>query len=165
MALAPKPETFPRIRSALKFYTITAYVTGVLLLLLVVEMLFKYLGGVEIEVGGPFGFLALVPEETATAINLSTGILTVHGWFYVVYLIADYRLWSLMRWDVGRLLLLAAGGVLPFLSFIVERRTSHEVNAYLADREAQTAASTTPAATATAASDPTAYDPNVEASH
>ena len=158
MPLAPKPSTFPSIRSALKFYTVTAHITGILLLLLVIEMLFKYLGGVELELGGPFGFLALVPEDTATAINLSTGILTVHGWFYVVYLVADYRLWSLMRWDVGRLLLLAAGGVLPFLSFIVERRTSHEVNSYLAEREAQLGDT---AAVAPA----TAPDSSVEASH
>ena len=158
MPLAPKPEAFPRIRSALSFYRITSYVTGVLLLLLTIEMLFKYVGGVEIELGGPFGFLPLVPEGTSTAVNLSTGILIVHGWFYVVYLIADFRLWSLMRWRLGRLLMLAAGGVVPFLSFFVEHRTSREVNGYLAAREAELAARAAAAPAATS-------DPTVEASH
>jgi integral membrane protein len=158
MPLAPKPEAFPRIRSALSFYRITAYVTGVLLLLLTVEMLLKYLGGVEIEFAGPFGLLALVPEGTATAVNLSTGILIVHGWFYVVYLIADFRLWSLMRWRLGRLLMLAAGGVVPFLSFIVEHRTTREVTSYLAAREAELEPRAAGASAATS-------DPTVEASH
>jgi integral membrane protein len=158
MPLAPKPEAFPRIRSALSFYRITAYVTGVLLLLLTIEMLLKYLGGVEIELAGPFGFLALVPEGTATAVNLSTGILIVHGWFYVVYLIADFRLWSLMRWRLGRLLVLAAGGVVPFLSFIVEHRTHREVTGYLAAREAELDPRAAGVSAATS-------DPTVEASH
>ena len=34
----------------------------------------------------------------SVAVNLSTGILIAHGWFYVLYLFSDFRLWSLMRW-------------------------------------------------------------------
>ena len=41
---------------------------------------------------------------------------------YVVYLLACFRLWSLMRWSPVRLLAMAGGGVVPFLSFIVERK-------------------------------------------
>ena len=58
-------------------------------------------------------------------VNLSTGILIVHGWFYVVYLFADFRLWSLMRWSFTRFLLIALGGVIPFLSFFVEAPHHH----------------------------------------
>jgi integral membrane protein len=158
MPLAPKPESFPRIRSALGFYRVTSYITGVLLLLLSIEMLLKYVWGVEIELGGPFGLLALVPEGTATAVNLSTGILIVHGWFYVVYLIADFRLWSLMRWGLGRLLMLAAGGVVPFLSFFVEHYTHREVTGYLAARESELDPRAAEVRAATS-------DPTVEASH
>ncbi len=137
MALEPKRVDFPRIRGSLKFYQICSIITGVLLLLLVVEMVLKYTPlGLVVELGGESGFLALVPDGTTTAINLSTGILMVHGWFYVVYLYSDFRLWSLMRWPLKRFLLIALGGVVPFLSFIVEARVAREVNTYLERREA-----------------------------
>lgn len=142
MQLEPKPATFPSIRKALTFYRVSAYLTGFFLLALVVMMVFRYGYGVDIELAGPFGLLALTPKTAITAINLSLIILTVHGWFYVVYLIADFQLWSLMRWPLWRLLVLAAGGVVPFLSFIVEFRTWREVTGYLdrRERELQSAA-------------------------
>ncbi len=128
MPLTPKAADIPRIGGALKFYRISAYVTGVLLLLLVFEMVFKYTPlQVEIELGGPRGFLAFVPIGTVSAINLSTGILIAHGWLYVVYLFADFRLWSLMRWPFSRFIAIAAGGVVPFLSFIVEHFITRQV--------------------------------------
>ena len=37
----------------------------------------------------------------------------VHGWFYVVYLFSDFRLWSLMRWPFTRFICIALGGVVP----------------------------------------------------
>jgi integral membrane protein len=133
--LEPKPAAFPSIRSALKFYRVTAYITGIFLLLLVLMMVLRYGFGVDIEMGGSKGFLALTPKAEITAINLSTGILIFHGWFYVVYLVADFRLWSLMRWPLWRLFVLALGGVIPFLSFVVEHYTHREVTTYLDRRE------------------------------
>ncbi len=109
-----------------KTFRVAAYVTGGMLLLLTTEMILKYAFGVEIEAGGPFGFLALVPTDTVVAINISTWILIVHGWLYVVYLFACFQLWSAMRWPITYFPLLALGGVVPFLSFITEglvRRT------------------------------------------
>jgi integral membrane protein len=140
MALAPKLKDFPRIRGALKFYQVASVITGVMLLLLCAEMLLKYSPiGVELELGGPRGFLAFVPEGTTVAVNLSTGVLIAHGWFYVVYLFSDFRLWSLMRWPFTRFIVIALGGVIPFLSFFLEARIAREVKAYLASREAQAA--------------------------
>ena len=132
MPLQPTTSDLPRIRGALKFYRITAYATGALLLLLVFEVVFKYTPlQLEMELGGPNGFFALVPVDTVTAFNLSTAILIAHGWLYVVYLFADFRLWSIMRWPFSRFLAIAAGGVVPFLSFIVEhyitQRTRTEI--------------------------------------
>lgn len=139
MPLKPKISDLPRIRGALTFYRVSAYVTGILLLLLVVEMLFKYTPlQLEIELGGPNGLLALVPIDTVTAINLSTGILIAHGWLYVVYLFADFRLWSLMRWPFSRFIAIAAGGVVPFLSFIVEHYMTRQTHAELAALEQPT---------------------------
>ena len=122
MALKPKLSNLPRIRSALRLYRVTSIVTGTFLLLLVLMMVFRYGFGVDIEMNGPYGFLALTPKDLIEGVNLSTIILIVHGWFYVVYLYSDFRLWSLMRWTFSRFILIALGGVIPFLSFIVERR-------------------------------------------
>ncbi len=137
MALAPRPETFPQIRSSLKFYQVTAYVTGIMLLLLCIEMLLKYGFGTEIELGGAYGFIAFVPSGTVQAVNLSIGILIAHGWLYVVYLMACFRLWTFMRWPFLKLALLATGGVVPFLSFIVEVIATRQISTHLASREAE----------------------------
>ena len=133
MALAPKPKDFPRIRGALKFYQVASIITGTMLLLLCVEMLLKYTPlAVELELGGPRGFLAFVPAGTAVAVNLSTGILIAHGWFYVVYLFSDFRLWSLMRWPFVTFLVIALGGIIPFLSFFLEVKVGQRVKTFLA---------------------------------
>ena len=136
MPLEPKLADLPRIRGALKFYQVAAIITGVLLLALCAEMIMKYAFGLELELGGPQGFLAFVPGDSVTAVNLSTGILIVHGWFYVVYLFACFRVWSLMRWAFPRFLLLASGGIVPLLSFFLEVRVARDVRRYLAEREA-----------------------------
>jgi integral membrane protein len=111
-----------------KTFRIAAYITGGMLLLLTAEMILKYAFGVEIEAGGPFGFLALVPTDTTVAINISTWILIVHGWLYVVYLFASFRLWTAMRWPLLYFPMLALGGVVPFLSFITEGRVRRMVD-------------------------------------
>ncbi|QPZ39203.1 DUF3817 domain-containing protein [Paramicrobacterium chengjingii] len=137
MALEPKASDLPKIPGALKLYQVASIITGVLLLALCVEMLLKYAFGLELELGGAYGFLAFVPSGSVAAINLSIGVLVVHGWFYVVYLFADFRLWSLMRWPLMTFVLIALGGVVPFLSFIVEARMAKRVRAYLAQRQAR----------------------------
>lgn len=111
-----------RALKAEKTFRTTAYITGSMLLLLTVEMILKYFVGVEIEAGGPLGAIALVPVGTVTAVNVSTWILIVHGWLYVVYLFGCFQLWSAMRWSALWFPVLAAGGVVPFLSFFTERR-------------------------------------------
>ena len=136
----PKPSDFPRIRGALTFYIIASNITGVLLLLLLTEMVLKYGFGHELELGGAHGFLALVPNGTVAAVNASTGILIVHGWFYVVYLFACFRLWSFMRWPFWRFLVLASGGIVPVLSFVLESRYPDTVRNQLAEIAATGAA-------------------------
>jgi hypothetical protein len=72
-------------------------------------MIVKYALGYELFAAarGLLWFAPVVETATghdrpATAINLSTGILIAHGWFYVVYLFACFRVWSLMRWGFVR---------------------------------------------------------------
>ena len=137
MPLQPKASDVPRIRLALKLYRVTSIITGTFLLLLCLMMVFRYILGVDIELGGPFGFLYLNPREQITAINLSTIILIVHGWFYVLYVLADFNLWSPMRWGPLRLLIMFSGGIIPLLSFILERRIHREVVAKLETLETE----------------------------
>ncbi|NQX04371.1 DUF3817 domain-containing protein [Rathayibacter sp. VKM Ac-2856] len=160
MPLEPKPAQFPAIRSALRFYRVTSIITGVMLLLLCAEMLLKYVFHLELFVFGQQGIAHFAPmyevpggewKSSGTGANLSTGILIAHGWFYVVYLFADFRLWSLMRWPFSRFVLIALGGVIPTLSFFVETRIAREVEQYLERR--------------TAALDPTTPTDSVEAPH
>ena len=63
MPLAIRPADIPRIRTVLAVYRVSAIITGVFLLLLVLMMVFRYGFGVDIELGGPFGFLALTPAR------------------------------------------------------------------------------------------------------
>ncbi|PRY67612.1 integral membrane protein [Glaciihabitans tibetensis] len=130
--LKPRAADAKRITTALKLYRVTSIVTGVFLLLLCVMMVTRYGFGVDIELNGAFGFFALTPKEQITGINVSTVILILHGWFYVVYLFSDFHLWSLMRWDFTRFIIVALGGVVPFLSFIVERHYHRLATAQLA---------------------------------
>ncbi|RLK47901.1 DUF3817 domain-containing protein [Microbacterium telephonicum] len=137
----PKLASFPAIRGALRFYQIASVITGVMLLLLCAEMIIKYAFHYELFLGGSGGFLWFAQvdafgESTGDGANLSLGILIAHGWFYVVYLFACFRVWSLMRWNFVRFIMLALGGIVPLLSFFMEARVGREVKAYLAQREA-----------------------------
>ncbi len=168
MPAAPKLATFPAIRGALKFYQVASIITGVGLLLLLAEMILKYTPlHLELFAGGSGGalwfatviagpgcewwslFLPMTNDcdmiSTGDGVNISLSILVAHGWFYVVYLFACFRVWSLMRWPFSRFLLLALGGVVPLLSFFLEVSTAHRVRDYLAAREAEAAEAPVPA--------------------
>ena len=78
-----------------------AYATGVLLLVLVlVAMPVKYLGGNDhlVEVIGP-----------------------MHGWLYFFYLVTAFTLAYQVRWPLGKAVLIALAGTVPFASFAAER--------------------------------------------
>lgn len=161
MVLQPKPSDFPRIRTALKVYKVTSVITGVMLLLLCAVMVMKYVFNVQLFLFTPEGFAKFEPlnvdgleaDYQPAGFDLFKAILIAHGWFYVVYLISNFMLWSPMRWNFWRFLLLALGGVVPFMSFFLEARVVREVTAYLDAREAEIAAagaSTQPSASAAA---------------
>lgn len=121
-----------RVSTALTWFTRAATVTGVLLLLLAIEIIAKYGFGRELEMLGPQGFLAFVLNDTVQAINLSSAILIAHGWFYVVYLFTCFRVWSLVRWPFWRFLWLASGGLFPVFSFFLERWAHRVVDGIIA---------------------------------
>ena len=129
--LIPRTVVPDRLQGALGWYRVAAYITGILLILLSVEMVAKYGYGLELEMNGGKGFLAFVPDGTVQAINLSSLILIVHGWFYVVYLFTCFRIWSILRWPLWRFLWLASGGLVPLLSFTIEHYATKTVRGVL----------------------------------
>lgn len=115
-------KRFTSARSALRFYRVMAFITGTLLLVLTVEMIYKYLIAADPETALMFG-----------GFNLAAAIAISHGWCYVVYLISCFWLNQQMRWNLGRLLVLALAGVVPVMSFIVERRVHRQAEQELDD--------------------------------
>lgn len=82
-------------------YRVMAYVTGVLLLVLVlVAMPMKYLGGEE---------------------RLVQVVGVAHGWLYLLYLVTALMLAYQLRWSPVRTLLVVLAGTVPFASFFAER--------------------------------------------
>ena len=137
----PPTRDFPTIRRSLLLYKVFAYATGTFLLLVCAEVLLRYVFGSEVVVGGALGAVALVAPEQVKAVggvNLSLAVLIAHGYLFIAYLVADFVLITVMRYPITRFLLIAAGGVVPLLSFIMEGRVKREVRSYLAQRERAT---------------------------
>ena len=128
------PAVVPdRLQTALKWYRIAAWITGILLILLAIEIIAKYGFGSEVEMFGDQGLFALVPNDTVQAFNLSQATVIAHGWFYVVYLFTSFRVWTILRWPFWRFLWLASWGLFPVLSFVIEHYATKAVRAILVD--------------------------------
>ncbi|HVK21760.1 MAG TPA: DUF3817 domain-containing protein [Actinokineospora sp.] len=93
---------------ALVRFRVLAYIVGVGLLALVGAMLIKYLGDNSrpMAIVGP-----------------------AHGFLYAVYVLFAFDLALKARWSVKGTLLVLVAGMIPFLSFIIERRVTHKVRA------------------------------------
>lgn len=98
-------------------YQVAAYIVGTLLLLLVVAMVMKY--GFDNE---SFMWIALV-----------------HGYFYIVYLVLAFDLFRRSRWPLRRLAEMILAGLVPGMTFVVERRIgrlAHDTSARLDESDA-----------------------------
>ena len=126
-----QPNLRETVTRVLGQYRVAANVTGVFLLVITALYVIRLTSSTDLWLLGPHGFLNFenftvdaegfktgLPEE---GFNLTSIVLIVHGWLYVFYLYTDFRLWSLLRWSLGRFLLIALGGVVPLLSFFAER--------------------------------------------
>ena len=103
--------TMDKVPAALRRYRVMAWITGVMLLVLTAEMLLKYVfhaGGLD-DAGDPRPVLG-------------TWVAFAHGWIYVVYLVTVLDLWAKLRWGWGRLVTMVLAGVVPVMSFVMERR-------------------------------------------
>jgi integral membrane protein len=101
-------------RQALQRYRVMAWATGTMLLILCLEMLLRYVVRVGPDV---VSWISWVPFA--------------HGWIYVVYLVAVMDLWSKMRWSFDRLAAMVLAGVVPVMSFVLERRVHADATARL----------------------------------
>jgi integral membrane protein len=115
-------STTTSARAALGRYRVMAYVTGGWLLLLTLEVVLKYV----VDVNG--GHRPV----------LGVWVAMVHGWVYVAYLVTVFLLWTKMRWGLGRLAAMVLAGVVPFMSFVLERRVHRDAVAELGDLESRT---------------------------
>lgn len=89
-------------------YRVMAWVTGVLLLVLVfVAMPLKYVGDDD---------------------RLVSVVGVLHGWLYMAYLVVAFLLAHRLRWPLGRTVLLLLAGTVPFMSFVAERAVLREVH-------------------------------------
>lgn len=97
--------------AALQRYRVLANVVGVVLVVfLLVAVPLRYLGGEP---------------------RMSETISPVHGFLYLVYLGVTVDLAKRAGWSVGRTLLVALAGTVPFVSFVVERRMTADVRGRL----------------------------------
>jgi integral membrane protein len=94
------------MESALKPYRVMAYIVGVMLLLLCAAMVAKYGFGNDT-------FVAIVGP--------------LHGFLYMVYLVAALNLGIKARFPIPYLLLVLLAGTIPFLSFVAERSVTGRV--------------------------------------
>ena len=108
-----EPALDPRVSGALTRYRIMAIITGTFLLLVFSGLIAKHVFGVD----------------NPTFVTLTGLIAMTHGWIYIIYLAATIHLWLLMHWRLGRLIVMALGGIVPFLSFFLEHRFAAEVTA------------------------------------
>jgi integral membrane protein len=98
------------IRGALGRYRVLAYVVGVGLLALCFAMVMNY------------GF-----DQP----RYSKIVGPVHGFLYVVYLVVTVDLALKLRWPAKRTILILLAGMVPFVSFVAERRVTREVQSTL----------------------------------
>ncbi len=108
------PQDVDAVRPRLTFFKVMAFIVGVGLLVLVVEMVLSYGFGLK----GAENPLSWWPQP--------------HGFIYMGYLVATALLGFKVGWSLPRMLLVMLAGCVPFLSFWVERRVARDVEAGLA---------------------------------
>ena len=102
------------VRPRLTFFKVMAFIVGVGLLVLLVEIVLSYGFGLK----GADNPLSWWPQP--------------HGFIYMAYLVATALLGFKVGWTLPKMVLVMLAGCVPFLSFWVEHRVSGEVEAGLA---------------------------------
>ncbi|HUY07612.1 MAG TPA: DUF3817 domain-containing protein [Acidimicrobiales bacterium] len=97
-----EPKKIRSMDGALTRYRIMAYTVGTGLLILVFV-------GIPIQIWGH--------SKTVVAI-----VGPIHGYFYLVYLVAALDLARRAHFGIGRLLIMISAGLVPFVAFIIEHK-------------------------------------------
>jgi integral membrane protein len=95
-----------KISAALLRYRVMAWVVGVWLILLCLEMVLKY----WVEVDWP---IAWIPPA--------------HGFFYFVYVLVTFDLAIKVRWPLGKTVGILLAGTIPLLGIVVEHFQTRNV--------------------------------------
>ena len=111
---SPQISDVPGARSRLTFFKVMAFIVGVGLLVLVVEMVLSYGFGMK----GDDNPLHWWPQP--------------HGFIYIVDLVATALLGFKVGWSLPKMVGVMLAGCVPFLSFWVERKVAREVEAQMA---------------------------------
>lgn len=114
---------------AYRRFQVAAWVTGTVLAFMTV-------------VGLPWKYLLGNGEATWYAVGWQ-----LHGFLFMVYLVTVLDVAIRARWAPGRTALVALAGTIPFLSFVLERRTTRQLRAEAAGRTRRRGASPTVQAT------------------
>ncbi|MDN6353024.1 MAG: DUF3817 domain-containing protein [Corynebacterium sp.] len=101
-----------RVKGALTRYSVLAYITGVFLLFLCVEMILKYIVFPQMDFAEP-GWFSLVGQ--------------IHGLIFIVYCVMCLDLGVKARWEPTKWVTTILAGVIPVLSFVLEKRRRTEV--------------------------------------
>jgi integral membrane protein len=101
-----------RVAGALRRYRFMANFTGVFLLILCAEIIYKYV-------------IAAIWDLPAPSWLFYVG--AIHGWGYVIYLLFTLDLGMKVRWAVPRFLLTLLAGTIPFASFYYEAVNTREI--------------------------------------
>lgn len=108
VATAAEPTELPKgVRAALTRYRVLAYVTGVLLILLI--------------------FVAMPIDRFLHNDKPVAIIGQVHGYLYMVYLVAAADLARRVRFSFKRMVAMFLAGVVPTVAFFCERRVTRWV--------------------------------------
>jgi integral membrane protein len=97
------------VHGALIRYRVMAFIVGTALIVLV--------------------FVAIPLRYWAGKKGVALVVAPIHGYLYIIYLIAAADLARRARWKLGRILLVVAAGFVPFLAFIVEHRVNQQMQA------------------------------------
>jgi integral membrane protein len=97
------------VRASLLFYRVLAYTVGVGLVILVL-------------VGVPLKYLA--DQDGVVAV-----VGPLHGFLYMVYLVATVNLAFRARWSPVKTVLVMLAGTVPFVSFVAERKVTADEQA------------------------------------
>jgi integral membrane protein len=94
------------VQGALTRYRVIAWIVGVCLIALVV-------------VGMPLKYLSDNDTVVAT-------VGPAHGFLFMVYLLLTFDLARRAHWSFRRMALVMIAGTIPFLSFVAERKVTHQ---------------------------------------